>query len=87
MKIRLTEEVRVHDTLSLARGFEYEVRGFQIFATTGDRVHVLPSECEVLERKVTDGDVEIARLKFAIAAYEALIRKWAADIQRLREEV
>ena len=85
MKIRLLEEVRVHDTLSLAEGFEYEVQGFQIFTTTGDMTFVLPSECEVLEREVTDA--KMARLEFVVSAYEELICKWATDVKRLRCEV
>ena len=37
-------------------------------------------------REVTDADVEIARLKFVVSCYEELIRKWAEDVRRLREE-
>lgn len=87
MRIKLTENVRVHDTLHLAKGREWEVRGFQIFTNAGDKVHVLPSECEMLGREVTEADVEIARLESVVATYEELIRKWAADVQKLRQEV
>ena len=85
MKIRLIEDVRVHDTLHLAKGYEWEVRGFQIFTDAGDKVHVLPTECEILGREVTEADIEIARLQFVVAAYEELIRKWADDVQQLRK--
>lgn len=87
MRIKLTENVRVHDALHLAKGHEWEVRGFQIFTNAGDKVHVLPSECEVLGREVTKADVEIARLQFVVVAYQELIQKWAEDVQKLRQEV
>ena len=87
MKIKLTRHVTVDAKGGLIQWSEWDVVAFQVMTSRGKLACVRPDECVVLDREATDTDVEIARLKFVVAAYEELIRKWADDVQRLRKEI
>ena len=87
MRVKLNRDVSIDSTRSLAQWSEWDVDTFRLLTSGGQMVSVYPSDCIILDRNVTETDVEIARLKFVVAAYEELIRKWAADVERLRKEV
>ena len=87
MRVKLTRNISVDATRSLAAWTEWDVEVFRLRINERQLVPVYPSDCIILDRDVTEADVEIARLKFVVAAYEELIRKWVADVERLRKEV